>query len=253
MPRLSHRPVLVTGAAGAIGAAICRGILDAGGGVIGCDLQRGEHVEHVFDVTDEEGWREATGRIAAGGDGLAGLVNAAGVFVRGTIAETNGETFARVLAVNLDGTFLGCKHAIAAMKQRDPAAPAASIVNISSRSGQVGIPAAAAYASSKASIRNHTKTVALYCAQQNYRIRCNSIQPASILTPMWDPMLGTGAARDAAIAQFGREIPLGRMGTALDVAYMALYLASDESAYVTGAEFVIDGGLLAGTASTPNR
>ena len=163
------------------------------------------------------------------------------------------EAWRAVHATNLDGVFLGCKHAIGAMKHRDLALPAASIVNISSRSGQVGIPGAAAYASSKAAVRNHTKTVALYCAEQGYRIRCNSIHPGSILTPMWEPILGEGDARAAAIAEFAREVPLGRMGSALDVAHMALYLASDESAYVTGAEFVIDGGLLAGTAATPKR
>src|SRR5262249_13724648 len=112
MPRLSDRPVLVTGAAGAIGAAICRAILDAGGQGIGCDLTRGAHVEHVLDVTREDDWQAMIGRIGPSRRGLAGLVNAAGVFVRGTMAETDVESFNRVMAVNLDGTFLGCKHAL---------------------------------------------------------------------------------------------------------------------------------------------
>jgi 3(or 17)beta-hydroxysteroid dehydrogenase len=93
-----------------------------------------------------------------------------------------------VHAVNLDGTFLGCRYAIGAMK----AVGMGSIINISSRSGLVGIPLAAAYASSKAAIRNHSRTVALYCAQQGWQIRCNSVHPAAILTPIWEPMLGTG-------------------------------------------------------------
>jgi NAD(P)-dependent dehydrogenase (short-subunit alcohol dehydrogenase family) len=163
------------------------------------------------------------------------------------------EAWRQVHATNLDGVLLGCKHAIGAMRRRDPALPAASIVNISSRSGQVGIPGAAAYASSKAAVRNHTKTVALYCAERRYPIRCNSIHPGSILTPMWDPALGTGAARAAAVDAFAREIPLGRMGAPIDVAHMALFLAGPESEYVTGAEFVVDGGLLAGSAATPRN
>src|SRR5262249_24556854 len=112
MPRLSDRPVLVTRAAGAIGAAICHAILDAKGQVIGCDLTGGAHVEHVLDVTRDDDWQAMIGRIGPSGRGLAGLVNAAGVFVRGTMAETDVESFNRVMAVNLDGTFLGCKHAL---------------------------------------------------------------------------------------------------------------------------------------------
>ncbi len=161
------------------------------------------------------------------------------------------EAWRAVHATNLDGVFLGCKHAIRAMK---PPAAGGSIVNISSRSGQVGISAAAAYASSKAGVRNHTKSVALYCAEHRYGIRCNSIHPGAILTPMWEPLLGdTPESRAAAIRAFAADVPLGRMGTADDVAHMALFLAADESAYVTGAEFVIDGGILAGSPATPAR
>ena len=113
-------------------------------------------------------------------------------------------TGARSTAVNLDGTFLGCRYAIGAMK----AEGAGSIINISSRSGLVGIPLAAAYASSKAAIRNHSKSVALYCAQQGWTIRCNSIHPAAILTPMWEPMLGGGADREARMSALVADTPL---------------------------------------------
>jgi NAD(P)-dependent dehydrogenase (short-subunit alcohol dehydrogenase family) len=162
------------------------------------------------------------------------------------------EVWRAVHATNLDGVFLGCKHAIAAMKP--PQGRGGSIVNISSRSGQVGVSRAAVYASSKAGVRNHSKSVALYCAEMGYAIRCNSIHPGAILTPMWNPMLGeTEESRAAAIAGFAAEVPLGRMGSPQDVAMMALFLASDESADVTGAEFVIDGGIMAGSVATPRR
>ena len=129
----------------------------------------------------------------------------------------------------------------------------ASIVNISSRSGLVGIPAAVAYASSKAAVRNHTKSVALYCAEKGYPIRCHSIHPGAILTPLWDAMLGEGEPREAAIKGIAADIPLKVMGTPEDVAYAALYLASDESKYVTGIELNVDGGILAGSVAAPSK
>jgi NAD(P)-dependent dehydrogenase (short-subunit alcohol dehydrogenase family) len=129
--------------------------------------------------------------------------------------------------------------------------PGGSIINISSRSGLVGIPGAAAYAASKAAVRNHTKTVALYCCQQGYDIRCNSVHPAAILTPLWDPMLGSGKEKEANIAHIAKDIPMKKMGMPEDVAYAVLFLASDESKYITGIELVIDGGILAGSSASP--
>lgn len=165
------------------------------------------------------------------------------------------ESWRTAHATNLDGVFLGCRHCLRAMKPADAGGPpgsrGGSIVNISSRSGQVGIPGAAAYASSKAGVRNHTKSVALYAAQQRYGVRCNSVHPGAVLTPMWAPLLGEGESREKAIRAFGRGVPLGRMGTPEEVASLVLFLASDESSYVTGAEFVIDGGILAGAEAEP--
>ena len=125
-----------------------------------------------------------------------------------------------------------------------------SIINICSRSGMVGIPGAAAYAASKAAVRNHTKTVALYCAEQGWKIRCNSINPAAILTPMWEPMLGDGAVREERIQAIVKDTPLRRFGSVEEVAAIAVLLASDEASYMTGAELNIDGGLLAGSVAT---
>jgi len=115
----------------------------------------------------------------------------------------------------------------------------------------VGIPGAAAYASSKAAIRNHSKSVALYCAQHGLAVRCNSIHPAAILTGMWEPMLGEGEARSERMAALVADVPLRRFGTPDEVAAVAVLLASDESAYMTGTEITLDGGLLAGSAASP--
>jgi len=147
--------------------------------------------------------------------------------------------------VNVDGVFLGCKHAISLMKSNNNAA----IVNIGSRSGLVGVPTSAAYSSSKAAIRNYTKTVALYCATKKYPIRCNIIHPAAILTSMWDRELGTDEHREDRAQIFSQHIPLKRMGTPKDIAYAALYFACDESQFVTGTELIVDGGIMAGSSA----
>lgn len=269
--RLHGRTALITGAARGIGEATARLFAAHGARVLVTDLN--EHGARSvaaeigpanaaavrLDVRVEADWIRAIDVVQRTFGPLDVLVNNAAITGFDPPSGPHDpehaslEAWREVHATNLDGVFLGCKHAISAMKQRDAALPAASIVNISSRSGQVGIPAAAAYASSKAAVRNHTKTVALYCAERGYRIRCNSIHPGSILTPMWDPVLGEGEARAAAISEFAREVPLGRMGAPIDVAHMALFLACTEAEYVTGAEFVIDGGLLAGTAATPRN
>jgi NAD(P)-dependent dehydrogenase (short-subunit alcohol dehydrogenase family) len=155
----------------------------------------------------------------------------------------------KVHRTNLDGVFLGCKYAIKGIRR---GGGSGSIINLSSRSGLVGIPGAAAYASSKAAIRNHTKTVALYCAEQGLEIRCNSLHPAAILTPMWEPVLGNGPDREERMRDFVRDCPLRRFGTPEEVAAVAVMLASDESSYITGTEINIDGGILAGSAAAPD-
>jgi NAD(P)-dependent dehydrogenase (short-subunit alcohol dehydrogenase family) len=144
---------------------------------------------------------------------------------------------------------LGCKHALRAMRK----AGKGSIINISSRSGLVGMPGAAAYAASKAGVRNHTKSVALWCAQEGLAIRCNSVHPAAILTPMWEPLLGSGPDREERMRAMVAETPLRRFGTPEEVAALCVHLAADESAYTTGSEFNVDGGLLAGSTASPER
>lgn len=256
--RLAGKICVITGGARGIGAAIAARFhaegatviltdIDAAAGAqaaaaIGCDF-------HTLDVRDEAGWQ----RLAASVPAIDVMVNNAGItgFEGGMVAHDPEHAsladWRAVHAVNLDGTFLGCRYAIGAMKARGRG----SIINISSRSGLVGIPAAAAYAASKAAVRNHSKTVALYCAQQGWQIRCNSIHPAAILTPMWEPMLGSGDDRAASMAALVADTPLRRFGRAEEVAAIAVLLASDEAPYVTGSEFNIDGGLLAGSAARP--
>lgn len=258
MPRLSGKTCVVTGAARGIGRAISHAFVAEGAIVtmtdkdeaagaqaaaeLGCRFER-------LDVAEEGDWL----RLAAQTPVADVVVNNAGVtgFEDGPAPHDPEHAsladWRAVHRVNLDGTFLGCRYAIGAMKQRGDG----SIINISSRSGLVGIPGAAAYASSKAAVRNHSKSVALYCAQRGWRIRCNSIHPAAILTPMWEPMLGTGEERARNMAAIVADTPLKRFGTPEEVAAMAVMLASDEATYITGAEFNIDGGLLAGSAASP--
>lgn len=258
MQRLNGKTCVVTGAARGIGRAIAYRFREEGGHVIVTDLDdaSGSAVAAAIggrfirlDVGEETDWLRLADLVPK----VDVVVNNAGItgFEGGAVPHdpeyASLEDWRAVHRVNLDGTFLGCRYAIGAMK----AAGRGSIINISSRSALVGIPAAAAYASSKAAVRNHTKTVALYCAQQGWAIRCNSIHPAAILTPMWEPMLGDGPDREERMVALVADTPLRRFGTPEEVAAIAAMLASDEADYITGSEFHIDGGLLAGSAATP--
>ena len=254
---------LVTGAARGIGRAISQAFVASGARVALVDVlpevektaaDIGEGAAgYVADVTDPEAVKRLVDQVVDDHGSLDVLVNNAGItgFEDGLVPhDPENATLAdwrAVHRVNLDGTFLGCRYAIRAMRPKGRG----SIVNISSRSGLVGIAGAAAYAASKAAVRNHTKTVALWCAEAGLAIRCNSIHPAAILTPMWEPMLGTGPDREERMAAFVHDTPLRRFGRPEEVAAVALLLASDEAAYMTGAELSIDGGILAGSAAAP--
>jgi NAD(P)-dependent dehydrogenase (short-subunit alcohol dehydrogenase family) len=258
MPRLKNKTCIVTGAGRGIGAAIARAFAREGAAVVVTDKDEASAIAVAreigadamrLDVASEQDWEALTEAwpacdVVVNNAGITGFEEA----LRPHDPENASlADWRAVHAVNLDGTFLGCRYAIRAMRPRG----AGSIINISSRSGLVGIPAAAAYASSKAAVRNHTKSVALYCAEQGLNIRCNSIHPAAVLTPMWEPMLGSGPDREARMAAFVEDTPLRRFGDPDEVAALAVMLASDEAAYMTGAELNIDGGLLAGSAAAP--
>ncbi len=258
MNRLNKKTAVITGAARGIGEAIASAFIDEGAEVLVTDIDKeagrrtADRLGTAFaalDVREEADWERVFGTL----DRLDVLVNNAGItgFESGAVPHdpehASLDDWRAVHQTNLDGVFLGCKHAIRLMRRTG----CGSIINLSSRSGLVGIPAAGAYASSKAAVRNHTKTVALYCAAQGLDIRCNSIHPAAILTPMWEPMLGDGPDREANMAAFVIDTPMRRFGEPAEVAAIAVLLASDEASYMTGAELNIDGGILAGSAAAP--
>jgi 3(or 17)beta-hydroxysteroid dehydrogenase len=240
MSRLQDKVILVTGAAGSVGAAAVEAIRAAGGIAITSDLAGRQGSDHVLDVTAEPDWERVIAEIACVHDRLDGLVNAAGIAVLGNIEETDYSTWRQILAVNLDGTFLGCKYALPLLKRRGGA-----IVNVSSISGLVGGHNFAAYNASKGGVRLLSKSVALHGARLQQKVRCNSVHPAFLEGPMVETILAQTDFPEGARARMTREIPLGRFGSAGEVAEMIVYLLSDDARFVTGAEFVIDGGLTA--------
>lgn len=264
MNRLDHKVALVTGAARGIGAAIAEAFVAEGAFVVVSDLDEpagratAERLGAAWlklDVREELAWIGAMARVLDSHGRLDVLVNNAGISGLELGAAHDPEHAAladwhAVLRTNLDGVFLGCKHALRTMRR---GTRAGSIVNIASRSGRVGVPAAAAYAASKAAVVNHTRSVALYCAEQRLPVRCNAILPAAVRTPMWEPMLGQGDERAAQMAALVADTPLRRFGEPAEVAALAVLLASDECLYMTGSELHVDGGLMAGSAAVPQR
>lgn len=262
MNRLQNKVVLITGAARGLGAASAALFAKEGATVILTDVmdEEGESqaarlnmpYEHL-DVSIEDAWVSLTEKLMQEYKQIDVIFNNAGILGLGDEfgpqdpEHASISSWHKVHAINLDGVFLGCKYGIQMLK-----AKGGSIINMSSRSALVGVPGASAYASSKAAIMNHTRSVALYCAQKNYNIRCNAIHPGAVMTGIWEPMLGKSkAVRKKNLENIEAGIPLGHMGEPLDVAYLALYLASDESKYMTGSALTLDGGILAGSSSTP--
>ncbi|STX28877.1 acetyoacetyl CoA reductase [Legionella beliardensis] len=262
MGKLKNKVALVTGSTRSIGLAIAESFCKKGATVIltGRLLQaEGERIAQSvgandylnLDVCSEQSWQDVANYIASKYQRLDILVNNAGIDAPAKsdkpqdIENCSLEDWRLVHRVNLDGTFLGCKMMMPLLKK----SLNASIINMGSRSGLVGIPSNAAYASSKAAILNLTRTVAMHCAKQNYHIRCNTIVPAAILTEMWDPEFGQGEERSRRIEEYSNTIPLKRMGQVSEVASLAVFLASDDSLFITGSQYNIDGGIMAGTGS----
>jgi NAD(P)-dependent dehydrogenase (short-subunit alcohol dehydrogenase family) len=237
MADLKDRIVLVTGAAGAIGAAVTAAIKHAGGTAIATDLAG---AGATLDVTAEADWQRIAADIERQHGRLNGLVNAAGIVALGSVEQLDFATWRRVLAVNLDGAFLGCKYSFPLLRKNG-----GSIVNLSSVSGLIGGHNLAAYNASKGGLSLLTKSIALYGARLTPPVRCNAVCPAFVEGPMVDGI--AQGARDPATAKqkLTREIPLGRLGQPAEIADLCVYLLSDAAAFITGADFPIDGGLTA--------
>ncbi|MGI8895293.1 MAG: SDR family oxidoreductase [Casimicrobiaceae bacterium] len=240
MGRLRDKVILITGAAGGIGSAVAEAVVRNGGIAIASDLAGRAGIDHPLDVTLESDWQRVVDAIGASAGRLDGLVNAAGIAIVGTVDDTDFATWRRVMAINLDGVFLGCKYAMPLLKKAG-----GSIVNLSSVSGLVGDYNLAAYNASKGGVRLLSKSVALHGARLKPPVRCNSVHPTFIEGPMTDALLKSVPKPEDTKARMERAIPMNRFGKPSEVADMCVYLLSDESAFVTGAEFAIDGGLTA--------
>jgi 3(or 17)beta-hydroxysteroid dehydrogenase len=257
MGRVQDKVALVTGGASGIGFATTKLLLAEGAKVVVADLagQASERAVaelrhgalgndvsfHPLDVAREDHWIAATDKIVGDFGRLDIQVNNAGIAFLKDIEATTLEEWRGLMAVNLDGTFLGCKHAIRVMKDRG----GGSIINLSSIAGMVGYGGLAAYCASKGGVRLLTKAVALHCARKGYNIRCNSVHPSFVETPMLEAMIATARDPQKMQASCTAAAPLGRLAQPIEVARTILFLASEESSFTTGAELVVDGGLTA--------
>ena len=257
MGQVQGKVALVTGGASGIGAACSATLAREGAKVVVTDVKDGEgeavaasiredgreaiYLHH--DVADEGAWQRVMARTVERFGRLDVLVNNAGVAVAGNPEDQTLEQWRWLMSINLDGVFLGTKHAIRTMKQQPP--KGGSIVNLSSIEGLIGDPNLGAYNASKGGVRLYTKSVALYCARAGLDIRVNSIHPGYI----WTPMVENYLKQTVGVVEGRRAIaalhPVGHIGEPDDIAFGVVYLASDESKFVTGSELVIDGGYTA--------
>ena len=252
MARLANKVALVTGGASGLGRGIAQRFVAEGATTLITDVsEQGPDVAESLgatflsqDVRSEEGWQRVMADVVERHGRLDVLVNNAGIFTSCPVDETPLDEWQRVLDVNLTGVFLGCKYAVRQMKQNSGGA-SGSIINLSSVVGLRGQLGGAAYGASKGGVRLLTKTVALENARIG--IRCNSIHPGVIDTPIMDPLFAAVDDPAAMRARIEETLPIGYMGDpARDIGNLALYLASDESVYITGAEMVADGGMTIG-------
>lgn len=252
-PRLAGKQAFITGAAGGLGRAIAQRFAQQGAKLFITDLD-GARVAEVADainagagtqvawaaaqdVRDEAVWQTLLREANAAMGGLSILVNNAGTGSMGRVEQIEQKEWRRVMAVNVESIVFSCKHALPYLRDRQPA----SIVNISSLAAFKIEPDYTAYNASKAAVASLSKSIAVDCARQKIDVRCNSIHPAFIRTGIVEPFFQQ-LGEEEATRKLVRGIPMRRLGDPDDVAYAAVYLASDESRYVTAAELVIDGG-----------
>ncbi|MFD1671189.1 glucose 1-dehydrogenase [Agrilactobacillus yilanensis] len=248
--RLQEKVAIVTGGTLGIGLGIAQRFVDEGAKVVitgrhedvgekaakgigGTDVIR--FMKH--DASDEAGWTKLFDDTEAAFGPVTTVVNNAGMAINKNIEETTAEDWHKLMAVNLDAVFYGTKIGILRMKNKNLGA---SIINMSSIEGFIGDPTLAAYNASKGGVRIMSKSAALHCALNDYDVRVNTVHPGYIKTPLVDNLPGA----EEAMSQ-RTKTPMGHLGEPDDIAYMCVYLASNESKYATGAEFVVDGGYLA--------
>jgi 3(or 17)beta-hydroxysteroid dehydrogenase len=255
MTRLTGKTVMVTGGTTGIGLAIAERALQEGATaavITGRDCARGQEAArglgdraHYFqqDVTDEAQWDAVMAAIGERVGHVDVLVNNAGALGDREVQDLESVTldeWREITAANVESTFLGCRAGVRHMKGNG----GGSIVNMSSTAGMLGTPAFVAYGAAKAAIAHITKSVALHCARRGYGIRVNCVHPAIIETSMRDHLIQLyGGDFDAALATYVSRVPMGRFGTADEVAKTVVHLASDDSSYCTGAGLVVGGGL----------
>lgn len=254
--RVQDKSALVTGGASGLGKEIATLLVKEGAQVTISDVSKeaGELVAKEIgasylhhDVADESRWKDVLEIVGKKNSGLDILVNNAGIATNTGANDPESTTldyWNKIFSVNATGVFLGCKYAIPMMRNSGNA----SIINMSSIAANVATPFLTAYGASKAAVKQLTMSVAVHCAQNQYGIRCNSVHPGQIMTPMLQGLFAdvtaTANLPDLAVREeFKKKIPLGEFGTPEDIAYAVLYLASDESRHVTGAQFAVDGGM----------
>jgi len=249
--RVDKKIALITGAAQGLGRATTEKLLAEGAFILATDIKmeplkawakaHGKKVSCLqLDVTKEDDWHKAILHCEKVFGGLHILVNNAGVGELGSVMDMPFDAWKRVHNINLDSVFLGCKAAIPLIEKSG----GGSIINISSIAGIIASENYAAYNSSKAAVRHLSKSVALYGAKLEHKIRCNSVHPVFMDTPILDPFTQI-FGKEKMMEKLSRQIPLGRIGQPEDVANGVLFLASDESGMITGSELIIDGGISA--------
>lgn len=253
--RVEGKMAFITGGAQGLGKAAALMLAKEGAKVTVADINEkgavavAEEINALYpgkafavrlDVTREDEWKAALAEADKAMGGINVLFNNAGIGGGTTVEETDFETFKRVQAVDVDSVFLGCKYAIPYMVPHAPG----SIINTSSIAGLIAGHNMAAYNAAKAGVWLLSKSVALHCAKRGYRIRSNSIHPTFIDTPILDGM-ARGMSKEELTRKLAKQVPLGIIGEPDDIAYAVVYLASDESKFMTGAELKLDGGISA--------
>lgn len=257
MARLAGKKAFITGGAQGLGACFARMFAAEGAQVAVTDVNAdGAHAtaeainkKHPgaacafsHDVTKPEDWDAALDGAVEAMGGINVLVNNAGVGSFGSIETETWEGWRRVMSIDVDAIFLGTQKAMPHLKAAAPG----SIINISSVAGLVADRNYLAYNTAKAGVWMITKSIALHCARNGYEVRCNSVHPVFINTPILDGIYQVaGLSKEVGDAKLGRQIPMGRIGQPEDIGWLAVYLASDESKFVTGSEFKVDGGITA--------